>query len=182
MTQTPTLAEALRADEEKFQVAREVLLAEYRRLLAKRPDGPEIPVGNLGEDRWGPMCLPPGAVENWRENLSPEDATTLARIAERLKFDKKTVALHALAVGRLRRLDRKLATCGPGGSAGVLERTKAAEKTLAAANREVYEAMKKVGGASERLETAQLKYRKALMLENERFLLRQQFGAILPEK
>ena len=181
MTQTPTLAEALKADEEKFQVARGVLLAEYRRLLQARPDGPAVPVGAIGPDRWGPMALPPGAVENWQETLPDEDAALLGQVAARLGFDKPTIALHALAVGRLRRLDKKLETCGPGGSAGVLERTKAAEKTLAAANREVYEAMKNVGGASERLETAQLKYRKSLMLENERFLLRQQFGAILPD-
>ena len=181
MTQAPTLAEALQADEERFTVARGVLLAEYRRLLQARPDGPAASVGAIGPDRWGPMALPPGAVENWQETLPDEDARTLKVIAERLKFDKKTIALHALAVGRLRRLDRKLATCGPGGSAGATERFKVAEKEFWAANAGVLEAQKKVGAAVACLETSQIRFRKALMLEGDRMILRQQFGTILPD-
>lgn len=179
MASTLTVAEALAADEERLEIGREMLLHEYRRLLAKRPDV-AVPIGGVGPDSG--LHLPPGAVENWRETLDPGDAALLGRIAARLGFDKKTVALHAIAISRLRRLEQKLETCGPGGAAGAEGRFKIAEKSLWAANRAVREAMSAAGGAATRYEAAQIKYRKALMFENERTILRSQFAEILPEE
>ncbi|HUU31708.1 MAG TPA: hypothetical protein VMY69_06375 [Phycisphaerae bacterium] len=178
MAESLTLAEALAADAERFAVAREVLIQAYKELLAKRPDGPTVPVGAIGADRWGPMCLPPGAVENWKETLSDEDARTLQMIVERLKFDKKAVALHALAISRLRRLKMKIGRVGTVAEAAA--RMKTAEAALAAAWPALTEAQKKVVAAGEKCERVRRDYQSACMLEGDLTLLRSRFSEILP--
>ena len=173
MTQTPTLAEALAADEERFAVSRDVLLGEYRRLLQVRPDV-DLSIGGPGawESALG-VC--PQIAETWHETLGPEDTVLLGRLAERLGFDKNTVRRHAIAIARYRRAKRKIAACGD-----VDRRLKAAETARDAAWRALLEADKIVGATIQEYDQALLKWRKVLGLNGDIILLQREFGEILP--
>ena len=173
MSESPTLAEALRADEERFAVARETLLAEYRHLLYKRPDVP-LPFGGPGafESTLG-VC--PQMAESWRETLEGEDVVLLGQIAERLGFDERTVRRHAIAVSRYRRARRKIAALGDLDKR--LRETEAAQK---AAGQALLEAVEAEIRTSEAHGNALMKQGISFAHEGTLQLLRQEFGEILP--